>query len=124
MNSFVLLDLPTFDDSRGALTVLEGKLPFPVKRIYWVYGADGKARAGHRHHLTRQVLIAVAGKIVVHLDDGQFSDNIILDTPRRCLLVEPKDWHTTTFGPSSVLLVLASHLYDRADYIDTPYEQK
>ena len=57
---FVLFDLPTFRDARGALSVLDDALPFPVKRLYWVYGADGQSRGGHRHDKTRQVLGAVA----------------------------------------------------------------
>ncbi|MFB2604215.1 WxcM-like domain-containing protein [Rhizobium phaseoli] len=28
-----------------------------------------------------------------------------------------------TFGPGSILLVFASHGYDKDDYIDTPYER-
>ena len=55
------------------------------------------------------------------MNDGHVSDDIVLDRPDRCLLVEPKDWHVITFGPSSVLLVAASHAYDKADYIDVPY---
>jgi dTDP-4-dehydrorhamnose 3,5-epimerase-like enzyme len=121
MDRFVLFDLPTFRDARGALTVLDDRLPFPVKRLFWIYSADGLSRGGHRHHKTRQAFIAVAGSVVVHLDDGQMLNDIVLDCPQQCLLVEPKDWHTMSFGPSSILLVAASHPYDRADYVDTPY---
>jgi hypothetical protein len=39
-------------------------------------------------------------------------------------LVEPKDWHTMTFGVGAVLLVMSSQPYDRSEYIDTPYELK
>ncbi len=124
MTHFTQLDLPTFGDSRGALTVLDGALPFPIVRIYWIYGADGQVRGGHRHHKTRQALIAITGKVTVYMNDGVICDNVILDTPSRCLLVEPKDWHTMTFDQNSVLLVIASHSYDRSDYIDTPYDLK
>jgi mannose-6-phosphate isomerase-like protein (cupin superfamily) len=121
MDRFAILSLPTFRDERGALTVLQDRLPFPIRRVFWIYGADGLTRGGHRHHKTRQALIAVAGTVTVHMDDGQFRDDIVLDSADRCLLVEPKDWHRMSFGPSSVLLAVASHSYDRADYIETPY---
>ena len=122
MTHFAQLNLPTFSDPRGNLTVLEGALPFSVKRTYWIYGADGQTRGGHRHHKTRQALIAVSGTITIFINDGVTSDHILLDDPGRCLLVEPKDWHTMTFGTVSVLLVMSSHSYDRSEYIDTPYD--
>ena len=119
---FTILQLPTFMDSRGALTVLEKALPFEVVRMYWIYGADGQTRGGHRHTYTRQALIAVCGHISIYMNDGITEEVVELEHPNQCLLVEPKDWHTMTFGPNSILMVLSSHSYDRGEYIDTPYE--
>jgi mannose-6-phosphate isomerase-like protein (cupin superfamily) len=118
---FPILQLPTFQDERGLLTVLDGILPFEIERTYWIYGADGQVRGGHRHHKTRQALIAISGVVIVHMDDGVVCDNIQLDSPSHCLLVEPKDWHTMSFGANSVLLVISSEHYDRSDYIDERY---
>jgi mannose-6-phosphate isomerase-like protein (cupin superfamily) len=122
VNHFTVLNLPTFTDPRGSLTVMEGALPFPVVRTYWIYGADGQTRGGHRHTHTRQALVAVSGQVSIYMNDGVTADTVELDHPGKCLLVEPKDWHTMTFGPGSVLLVMSSHSYDRSEYIDTPYE--
>lgn len=122
MTHFTVLNLPTFADPRGSLTVLEGALPFPVVRTYWIYGADGQIRGGHRHRHTRQALIALSGEITIYMNDGITSDDVALSHPGQCLLVEPKDWHTMTFGRGAVLLVMSSHSYDRSEYIDTPYE--
>jgi mannose-6-phosphate isomerase-like protein (cupin superfamily) len=117
----VVLNLPTFGDPRGQLTVQDGALPFSPVRTYWIHGADGQLRGGHRHHHTRQALVAVAGRIVVYMNDGHAQKDIELAHPGQCLIVEPKDWHTMRFGPGSVLLVMSSHGYDRSEYIDTPY---
>jgi len=122
MSHFTLLSLATFPDPRGSLTVLENALPFPVVRSYWIYGADGQTRGGHRHTHTRQALVAVAGTVSIYMNDGRVIETIELDHPSKCLLVEPKDWHTMTFGTGAVLLVMSSHTYDRSEYIDTPYE--
>ena len=122
MKRYTLLDLATFGDARGSLTVLDNVLPFPIVRTYWIYGADGQTRGGHRHHVTRQALVAVAGTVEVFMDDGVERSTVVLDKPNLCLLVEPKDWHTMSFGPGSVLLVISSHHYDRSDYIDQRYE--
>ena len=122
MAHFTILNLPTFTDDRGSLTVLEGALPFTVVRSYWIYGSDGQTRGGHRHTHTRQALVALSGTITMYMNDGITSETLELSHPGQCLLVEPKDWHTMTFGPRSVLLVMSSRPYDRKDYIDTPYE--
>jgi mannose-6-phosphate isomerase-like protein (cupin superfamily) len=122
MAHFAALNLPTFTDVRGTLTVLEGALPFPVVRSYWIYGADGQTRGGHRHLHTRQALVALSGEVTIFMNDGVTRENVILNQANQCLLVEPKDWHTMTFGPGAVLLVMSSHPYDRSEYIDTPYE--
>lgn len=122
MSHFKILHLPTFEDPRGALTVLENALPFPVVRMYWIYGADGQLRGGHRHTYTRQALAAVHGHVSMYMNDGISEETILLDHPSKCLLVEPKDWHTMEFSKDAVLLVLSSHTYDRSEYIDTPYE--
>lgn len=121
MTHFKVLDLPTFTDPRGSLTVLEGALPFAVVRTYWIYGADGQTRGGHRHRHTRQALVAVSGPVTIYMNDGVASENVVLQRPGQCLLVEPKDWHTMTFGAGAVLLVMSSHPYDRSEYIDQPY---
>jgi mannose-6-phosphate isomerase-like protein (cupin superfamily) len=122
MARFKILNLPTFTDPRGALTVLENALPFDVVRSYWIYGADGETRGGHRHTHTRQALVAISGQVSIFMNDGVSSETIDLNHPGQCLLVDPKDWHTMTFGAGSVLLVMSSHTYDRSEYIDEPYE--
>lgn len=122
MSYFTIIELPTFLDARGGLTVLDGALPFEIKRTYWIYGADGQVRGGHRHVKTRQALIAVTGAVSMYINNGRRSETVVLNSPSRCLLVEPQDWHTMTFGPGSVLLVLSSEPYDRADYIDDKYD--
>jgi hypothetical protein len=118
---FALLQLPTFRDARGELTVQDKSLPFEPARIYWIHGADGQVRGGHRHQRTRQALVAVAGVVSIYVNDGVTQEVVNLDHPGLCLLVEPKDWHTMTFGFGAVLLVMSSHGYDRSEYIDTPY---
>lgn len=121
MSQFSVMSLPGFADTRGALTVLEDKLPFDIRRLYWIYDAAGETRGGHRHRKTRQALVAVSGRIAIYLNDGAHEATVVLDHPGQCLLVEPEDWHTMAFGEGSVLLVMASEAYDKNDYIDEKY---
>jgi len=122
MPHFTLIGLSTYTDTRGSLTVTEGALPFLSVRNYWIYGADGQTRGGHRHKHSWQALVAICGEVSVYINDGVNAETVRLDNPSKCLLVQPKDWHTMTFGLGAVLLVMSSHPYDRSDYIDTPYE--
>jgi dTDP-4-dehydrorhamnose 3,5-epimerase-like enzyme len=70
MSHFTMLQLPTFNDPRGSLTVLERALPFAIVRTYWIYGSDGQTRGGHRHTHTRPALIALRGEISMYMYDG------------------------------------------------------
>ena len=116
-----LIILPTHSDNRGHLTVLEKILPFPVKRLYWIYGAQGSSRGGHRHKVTEQAFICMHGHVDINIQRYHEKQCISLDSPKQCLLVPPEDWHTLdNFSPDCVLLVLASHEYDAQDYISTP----
>ena len=116
-----LIDLPTFEDERGKLTVIEKLLPFDIKRLYYIYDVTSK-RCGHRHKRTIQALICLGGSCEVFIDNGEKKETILLDSPSKCLILEPKDWHTMDkFSKGSTLLVLASEYYDKDDYIDEGY---
>ena len=113
------IKIPTFEDERGLLTVMEDILPFNIERIYWIYSADKQIRGGHRHKITKQALVAVAGTVDLKINDGKKETLYILDDPSKCIIVEPEDWHTMFFKNNAVLLVFASHKYDKKDYIYT-----
>jgi mannose-6-phosphate isomerase-like protein (cupin superfamily) len=120
-SNFSTIEFPHFEDSRGALTVMQDVLPFQIRRVFWITGADENLRGGHRHHRTRQCLVAIHGQVTIHMDNGVVKGDVVLARPNLGLLVEPRDWHTMRFDKDSVLLVFASEPYDRSDYIDEPY---
>ncbi len=64
------IDLKTFTDDRGHLTVIEKVTPFEVKRIFYIYGVDGSIRGGHRHHKTVQAAICLKGSCAIYNQDG------------------------------------------------------
>ncbi|MDB4178063.1 FdtA/QdtA family cupin domain-containing protein [Gammaproteobacteria bacterium] len=115
------VDVPRFNDSRGSLCVLERVIPFDIKRIYYIFDVSGE-RGGHRHKETIQALICLSGCCQVYVDNGEEQKTYMLDQPEKCLILEPKDWHTMDgFSQNASLLVLASEYYDAADYIDEAY---
>ena len=116
-----LIDLRTFSDARGNLTVIEKIVPFDIKRIFYIYGVDDSIRGGHRHKSLVQAAICLQGSCVVDNNDGARKETFVLDTPGKCLILEPRDWHQMrNFTPNAILMVLASEYFDPAEYI---YEQ-
>jgi len=116
-----IIDLPTFEDERGNLTVVEKLLPFEIKRLYYIYGVKS-IRGGHRHHKTIQALISLGGSCEIYVNDGKKEEIFVLNTPTKCLILDPKDWHTMDkFSKNSTLLVFSSEFYDKDDYIDEKY---
>ncbi len=119
-----LIDLKTFTDKRGNLTVIERVIPFDIKRIFYIYGVDSSQRGGHRHHKTMQAAICIQGSCTIRNDDGLNTKEFVLDKPNKCLILEPKDWHTMfNFTPDAILMVLASENFDEKDYIFEPYSK-
>lgn len=124
MSDFRRVELHAVPDGRGTLIVAQNAFPFEVRRIFWIVGAGGQVRGGHRHHVTRQALVAIQGRVVVSLDDGSQLAEVVLDRPSTALIVEPEDWHTMAFDDSAILLVAASHDYDALDYIHERYPER
>jgi mannose-6-phosphate isomerase-like protein (cupin superfamily) len=82
-----------------------------------MYNIEGE-RGGHKHKKTIQALIAIHGSCRVVIRNEDKRETYLLDSPDKCLIVEPKDWHTMdNFSSDGVLLVLASEYYDADDYI-------
>jgi dTDP-4-dehydrorhamnose 3,5-epimerase-like enzyme len=118
-----LIDLKTFSDKRGNLTVIEKVIPFDIKRIFYIYGVDDSLRGGHRHHKTIQAAICIKGNCIVSNDDGEKKEEFRLDAPSICLILEPRDWHKMHhFSADAILMVLASEYFDPNDYIYEEYK--
>ena len=117
-----LIDLKTFTDVRGNLTVVERIIPFDIKRIFYIYGVDSSMRGGHRHKTTIQAAICLKGSCTIYNNNGTKEDVFILDSPSKCLIIDPEDWHTMdNFSQDAILMVLASEYFDQNDYIFENY---
>lgn len=110
-----MVDLKTVIDERGRLTVAE-RLPFAIKRAYWLYGVDPeKTRGGHAHRKVNRLMVAVAGKFRIAVDGS--ADRYLWE-PSVGLLIPPMKWVVLSdFSPDAVVLVLASEEHDEADCI-------
>ncbi|MFI0396773.1 sugar 3,4-ketoisomerase [Paracoccus jiaweipingae] len=112
--------LPSFEDARGSLGVVEGgDLPFDVKRMYYLYNVpEGAIRGEHGHKKLEQLMMCMAGEIMVTLTDGLSRREVLLTGPDQAVHVRPGLWRSIRFiKPGSVLCVLASRPYEPDDYI-------
>lgn len=108
-------------DSKGSLVAIEQykDVPFDIKRVYYIFNVGNKTTRGyHAHKRLKQVLICVNGSCRIRLDDGREKNSVLLSNPSEGLYLEHNVWREMyDFSPGTVLMVLASELYDEKDYI-------
>jgi|SRR5690606_4632331 len=117
---FSILDIPKIEDRRGNLSVIEKDIiPFDIKRVYYLYDVPSDAyRGGHAHKEQYEFLIALSGSFEVILDDGSKRHKVMLNKPNKGLLIPTMLWRELeNFSSGAVCLVLASDVFDEADYI-------
>lgn len=116
-----IIELNRHHHQKGNITVVENlqTIPFEVKRTYYLYDIPGgESRGGHAHKALYQLIVAASGSFNVVLDDGNVKRTFILNRPYQGLLIVPGIWRELNdFSSGAVCLVLASEVYDEADYI-------
>ncbi|STQ91844.1 sugar 3,4-ketoisomerase [Iodobacter fluviatilis] len=120
------IQLQKHGDERGSLVSLEEQknIPFPIKRVYYLFGTkEGVRRGFHAHKTLKQVAISLRGSCRFLLDDGKEKIELLLDNPAQGLLIESMIWREMyDFSDDCVLLVLTDDYYDESDYIRS-YEE-
>jgi len=115
-----ILELPRINDVRGNLTFVEAErhIPFPLKRVYYLYDVPGGAsRGGHAHRKLQQFIIAASGSFDIVVDDGSRRRQFHLNRSYHGLYIPAMIWRELeNFSSGSICLVLASELFDEADY--------
>ncbi|PTB30307.1 hypothetical protein C9I56_02785 [Paraburkholderia caribensis] len=121
LNACRIIELPKISDPRGNLTFVEGDrhIPFEIKRVYYLYDVPGGSdRGSHAHRNLHQFVIAMSGSFDVVLDDGERQRRFHLNRSYYGLYICPMMWRTLdNFSSGGVCMVLASAIYDPADYI-------
>ena len=113
----------THGDPQGTLVAIEGshEIPFPIRRVYYIYGISQDAVRGcHAHKQLQQVLICVHGSCKVMLDNGKERKVLVLDQPNEGVYIPNATWREVyDCSSDTILLVLASDFYHESDYIRT-----
>lgn len=116
----VLLDISKIHDTRGNLSVVQGNdIPFEMKRVYYLYDVpSGARRGGHSHKDQQELLVALSGSFDVILHDGNEKKTVTLNKPNVGLFIINGIWRELeNFSSGAVCLVIASDVFDEADYI-------
>lgn len=117
----IIIDIPKVDSDKGSLSFLESsnQIPFEIKRVYFTYDIpSGAERGGHAHKNLYQIIVAASGSFNVLLDDGKNKKNVFLNNPGIGLLITPGIWREiNNFSSGSVVLVMASAVFNEEDYI-------
>jgi len=130
LDAIKLLKIPVVEDTRGNLAFIQKNfLPFEFKRVYYLFDVPSNAyRGGHSHILQQELLIALSGSFEVVLQDGAVKKSFLLNKPNVGLLIPTGIWRELqNFSSGAVCLVLASDIFEEADYIrdfDTFLESK
>lgn len=113
-----LIDIPTFTDEGGGISVMDKGLPFQVKRVFWLHHIqEGKDRGAHALLGGMEIIIAVHGSFVVDLDDGVSKVSVLLDDASKGLIIRPGVWFKThSYEDDGVSLILADEEYNRGRY--------
>lgn len=116
-----LVDLQRITDGRGDLLVAElgEHMPFSVRRMYALLNIpEGSERGGHAHRQLSQLMVVLSGSLDLIVDDGVRRERIRLGENGRAVHIRPMVWRELgAFSAGTVCVVLASEIYDEADYI-------
>lgn len=117
-----LLSFRKILDPRGNLTPVEGErdVPFPIRRVYWIYDVPGGAvRGGHAYLTLDEVFVALSGSFDLTVDDGRGSTlRQTLNRSYYGVHVPAMVWRRLeNFSTNGVCLILASQTYNENDYL-------
>lgn len=120
LNDIQFINFPVVEDVRGNLAFIQNDvLPFEFKRIYYLFDVPSNAfRGGHSHINQHEILIALSGSFEVVLNDGVEKKTFLLNKPNVGLPISTGIWRELqNFSSGAVCLVVASDVFEEADYV-------
>jgi hypothetical protein len=116
-----IINLQKIERPQGNITPVCSKvdIPFDIQRVYYLYDVPGGSeRGGHAHRQLEQLVVAAMGSFDIILDDGQRRKTVNLNRSYYGLYIPHMIWREiVNFSTGAVSLVLASLLFNEADYI-------
>ncbi|PZX59257.1 WxcM-like protein [Algoriphagus ratkowskyi] len=121
--------LPGNSTETGNLHFWENLEIFPdgIQRCFWISGVqEGETRGNHAHWKESQVLVAVAGSVLLKINSVQGElYHFELNSPDQAVYIPPLNWLVVSFSPKAVLLGMSDLAFSEDDYIrDLQYFEK
>jgi hypothetical protein len=109
--------LPTYQDPRGVLTVIESgqDIPFEIKRVFTI--TEGRGKRGGHCNPGAYVLSAITGSVYVNVEDrlgNQLWQGPLLGSSRGLYTPPDTAVHLSRWSDGAVLLVLSDWHYNEA----------
>ena len=122
MKTSRIINLPKIGNlDTGFISLIEinDLLPFNPKRVYWTYEISKETkRGGHSHYNLEQVIICLNGSLEIILENIKGNQSkYILNNPRTALYIPSGYWRDIVFKKNTILLCIASEVYDENDYV-------
>ncbi len=127
MEGCEIIDINSVTEHDGTLYVTEvdNRVPFDIKRVFWVRDvAEGATRGNHATKKTRLILIPVAGSCEVVVDNGTSQEVFKMDTPSKGLFIEKMLWRQMrNFTPDCVMMALCDRPFEPGNETYDGYEE-
>jgi WxcM-like, C-terminal. len=118
-----LLEIGAWVEPRGCLVDFDFRvMPFVPRRSFVICDVPaGTVRGGHAHARAQQLLVCLAGTIVVELRHAGEVQQVELSNVTQALLINAGVWARQRYGgPEAVLMVMASEPYETDAYLPGP----
>ena len=109
--------VPKFKNTTGTISVIEKKIKFKIKRVYFIYNITGLEVVTDKK--TKQFLVCLRGKCKLVVLNNKKIKKFNLSSLNYGILLEPNDWHEIkNVSKDAIICVLASEYYSKKDYIN------
>lgn len=94
-------------------------IPFDIKRVFFIQNPKpGLPRGYHAHKRTQLVLFCIQGSVKITCDNRKIRESVTLNHANEGIYIPQMIWHEMhNFKRNTILLVLASEVYDPEDYV-------
>ncbi len=115
-----LINIPKIiDDCNLYFAQTPDHIPFKVRRVYFITSANTRLPRGfHAHKKNQQAIFCIQGSMKLILDNGKNKKEVVLDKPNMGVFLDKMIWHEMLdFKKNTILLVLASQIFNEKDYV-------
>ena len=123
--NFIKLNKVVEEDGSLLVTEVNNRVPFDIKRIFFVKEViEGASRGNHATKKTKLILVPVAGKCMVHVDNGEVSEDIVMDDDTKGLYIDEMVWRSMyDFTPDCVMMAICDRPYEPGNETYEDYDE-